>query len=230
MIRLNLIVEGATEETFVRDLLGPYLAGLGVFVSARSVESGRRGATIHRGGMTSYDKAKKDLRRWLAQDDAAFLSTMFDLYALPRDFPAFAESRLRADPYERVAVLEEAFFQDIGDRRFIPYIQLHEFEGLLFSGVEVIDEALRIVQKESQLEGLRQIRFSFQTPEHINDGAETAPSRRLCKLFKAYDKPVFGSLIAERLGLARMRSECIHFGKWLSRLERLGATPDSQGI
>jgi hypothetical protein len=35
--------------------------------------------------------------------------------------------------------------------------------------------------------------------------------------------------LAERLGLARMRSECIHFGKWLSRLERLGATPDSQG-
>ena len=38
IIRVNIIVEGYTEEIFVRDMLKEPLASLGIYVNARSVQ------------------------------------------------------------------------------------------------------------------------------------------------------------------------------------------------
>ena len=40
-IRLNFIVEGQTEEAFVKQILSPYLAGFEVWVQARCVLTSR---------------------------------------------------------------------------------------------------------------------------------------------------------------------------------------------
>lgn len=92
----------------------------------------------YRGGVISYEKAKNDIVCWLKEDrnSDVYFSTMFDLYALPNDFPKFEEAKKCADVYRKVEVLEEAFKEDIGDYRFLPYIQLHEFEALILSKPE----------------------------------------------------------------------------------------------
>lgn len=217
--RLNIIVEGQAEETFVRDILQEYLANWAVYATARRVETGRKHGQTYRGGMTSYDKVKRDIQRWLSGDRSAYLTTMFDLYKLPRDFPGLKQASDIRDPYEKVRILETDLAGDIESRRFIPYIQLHEFEGLLFSDVHAIDAVLRTHYGHSQLTMLQEIRAQFRTPEEINDDENTAPSKRLTALYPAYDKVAFGPRIAQRIGLNILRQECPHFNEWLSRLE-----------
>ena len=106
---------------------------------------------------------------------------MFDLYKLPTDFPGFAQVNNFGDPYQKVMRLEESLAADIADPRFVPYIQLHEFEGLLFSDVQALDAILKGQHNRSLLTRLQQIRAQFKTPEEINDGETTAPSKRLAE-------------------------------------------------
>jgi len=221
MARLNMIVEGQTEETFVRDLLREELAHRGVYVSVRRVETGRKHGRVHRGGMTNYAKAKRDIQRWLAEDRNAYLTTMFDLYKLPADFPGVEQSQHFHDPYQKVRYLESRFAADVIDSRFIPYLQLHEFEGLLFSDVQAIDAVLKVRHNASQLATLQQIRARFNTAEEINNGETTAPSKRLQQLYASYDKVLFGPLIVQHIGLDSLRQECPHFHAWVSKLAAL---------
>jgi hypothetical protein len=221
--RVNFVVEGPTEETFVNNLLMQALASCGVYIAARSVETGRQGGHIYRGGMTSYAKARGDIQRWLSGDRSAYVTTMFDLYALPSDFPNFDDSKKIPNPYQKVKSLEEGLAADIQDPRFVPYIQLYEFEGLLFSDVRVVDSVLGIYSN-SQLAELEKIRSQFGTPEEINDDPTSAPSKRLIKLYPGYDKIAYGSRIAQRIGLDTMRKKCPHFGEWVLKLESLGSS------
>jgi len=147
---------------------------------------------------------------------------MFDLYALPDNFPKYDDAkRYRRNPFKRVKLLEDAFKAEIDYGRFIPYIQLHEFEGLLFSDVEAMDEVLKPFHGGSKLTELKAIRDAFDSPEEINDGDETAPSKRLLDLYNYYEKPTEGSRIAQRIGLDAIRIECKHFNEWLASLEAL---------
>jgi hypothetical protein len=147
---------------------------------------------------------------------------MIDLYAIHPDFPGLAESeKLRQDPLQRVEFLEQRFAEDIGDARFIPYIQLHEYEAYLFSDptcFEYLDAG-----RTKEIEALQAIADQYQTPELINDGQQTAPSKRIIAQFPDYGKAksAFGPQLAERIGLQVIRSKCSHFDKWLSRLESL---------
>lgn len=225
MKRLHITAEGQTEESFVNKTLKQHLALFGVYADVRCVLTGKKKARVFRGGMTTYEKAKKDISRWLREetgnDDVVF-TTMFDFYALPDDFPGYQDALLSQDPYEKVAKIEESFTADIADTRFIPYIQLHEFETLLFVepekfGIEYIDEAKKIAK-------LRAIADEFGNPELINQGAETAPSKRIIKVFADYEnnKPTIGSMIAHEIGVDALRGACRHFNEWLTKLERLG--------
>jgi len=187
--------------------------------------SSENGAQIwknYRGGVTTYTKIKNDILRWLAEDSTAYLSTFFDLYRLPNDFPQFKEAQKKPEPLQRVNCLEKAFENDIKHEKFLPYIQLFEFEGLLFSDVQAIDECITLtLDAPSQLKKLHHIRSQYPTPEHINDGENTAPSKRLGALYPYYDKVLHGSLISEAIGLSKLRQECPHFDQWVSCLEYL---------
>ena len=66
IVRVNAIVEGQTEETFIKRVLAPHLGSLQVFMTARSVETSRRRATIYRGGVLDYGRVKGDLVRWMS--------------------------------------------------------------------------------------------------------------------------------------------------------------------
>jgi len=60
----------------------------------------------------------------------------------------------------------------------------------------------------------------FATPEAIDDSPQLAPSKRIEALMPLYRKPLMGPA-AQRIRLATIRKECLHFGDWLERLERL---------
>lgn len=219
-MRLHFVVEGQTEETFVRDLLSPELASQRIFCDAHRVTTGRRGTKVYRGGLLSFHHLRKDLELWMMQDAGAdsWFTTMVDLYHLPHDFPGIAESRQIADPIEKVEFLEGRFSSDLNHRRFIPYIQLHEFEALLFSDPQCFSVAFPNIGSElvADLQGIRR---AFESPEHIDEGDNTSPSKQICRLLPAYVKPVSGPLIARRIGLPKLRAECRHYDGWLRRIE-----------
>jgi hypothetical protein len=217
MIRLNVVVEGATEESFVNSLLSTHLEQRSVFVSVTRVLTSRSKNT--KGGMTNYARAKNHLANWLKQDsknDVRF-TTMFDLYGLPRDFPGAISARM-ASPIDKVRSIETEFGKDINDRRFIPYIQLHEFEALLFSDLDKLKFVF--INKGRQLDSLAKD-VAGLNPEEINEGQQTAPSKRIEKHFPEYNKPGDPILIAQHVGLDCMRQKCPHFHSWLTRLEEL---------
>ncbi len=222
MIRLNLIVEGQTEETFVNLVLVEHLSRLGVFPSARCIRTGRRGSSIFRGGTTSYAKAKDDLTKWMNQekDNDKRFTTMFDLYALPNDFPGYGEAITVNDPYQRVSILETAFQKDIGDQRFIPYIQLHEFEALILADPLKLNSYF---EDTDSIAELSDVVARFDSPELIDDGHETAPSKRIIERLPEYSgaKVSAGPIVVRNIGLTTLREKCRHFGEWLSKLESL---------
>jgi hypothetical protein len=229
MARLYIFAEGQTEQTYGGTALQKHLAAFGVYVQGPILiaHARKRGAT-HRGGGHKYLPIKNDILRKLRQEKGpdVFFTTMIDLYALPVDFPGRSEAeKLRHLPYDRVSKLEECFAEDIEDpwgrpTRFIPHIQLHEFEAILLCRPEAFasffgDCRQQIERLEASIQG--------KPPELIDDGQQTAPSKRIIEQFPDYGgaKSVAGPRIAEEIGIQYVRDRCSHFDAWLKQLESL---------
>lgn len=225
MSRINVVVEGQTEEAFVTQVLAPYLGAQGVFLTPRRAYTSKRGTKYHRGGVTTYSLVKRDIVTWLRQDQGAWVTTMLDLYRLPDDFPGHLTTSSSQDPYVIASALEAALAQDISSLRFIPYIQLHEFEAYLFSDVSAI--ASYFFECEGLRDNLSAIRDGYHSPEHINSRPGQAPSKRLMLHVPAYDalKRIAGPVIAEKIGLAVIRKECLHFNSWIERMVAVTQKP-----
>ena len=222
-VRLHFIVEGQTEETFVNQVLRPHLAKLAIWAQARCVMTSRKRGVKHRGGIRRYAQAKRDITAWITEDrkPAARFTTMFDLYGLPSDFPGYEDAAQIPDPYQRVKTLEDALSKDIADPRFIPYFQLHEFEALVLSDPQKL--ALQFHHRSAEVRKLVEKASEFNSPELVNDGNTTAPSKRIIKEIPEYAgmKVSAGPIVAEKIGLPALRLKCEHFGEWLGRLEAL---------
>jgi hypothetical protein len=215
--KVFMLVEGQTEESFVKNVLSEFMpAGLflqPVVVATKRVNSGGK----FKGGVPSYAKVKGEVVRLLGDSSAMMVTTMLDYYALPTSFPG-RPAPVGTTPEAKVRHVEVAWEADIGNTRFRAYLSLHEFEALLFSKTTVIAEGFAKPELASELEG---IRSSFRTPEEINDHPETAPSARLEALYPRYSKPFFGILIARRIGVETMMAECPHFAEWVGFLKSL---------
>jgi Domain of unknown function (DUF4276) len=223
MVRLYLFAEGQTEETFANKILMPHLANYDVYLEPLMVCHARRRGRPHRGGVRNYEPMRNDILRFLAQEKAPNVSftTMIDLYAIPARFPRLREAEgLRNDPFQRVEFLQQAFAEDINDPRFIPYIQLHEFEAILFSDPSGFQYFYS--HHEAQIAELQAIADGHTSPELIDDGPQTAPSKRIIAQFPDHAKPLMGPDVAEWIGLDTIRAKCPHVHAWLSRLEGLG--------
>ena len=229
MIRLYLFAEGPTEQTFADTVLKRHLAQFGVYLQGPIViaHAQKRGK-VHRGGGRNFAAMQNDINRKMKQESGVevFFTTMIDLYALDTKFPGFEEAeKLRHVPYARVEALEKSWSDEVHDRRFIPFIQLHEFEAFLFSDVNQF--AAFFDNADSQIAALQKIVDAVQSPELIDDGQHTAPSSRIRAQFSEYkhSKKRVGPQMAGRIGLEHIRSTCPHFKVWIERLEKLGAKP-----
>ena len=224
MISVCITVEGRTELHFVKQILSAHLGRHGIMPESRCVLSGRDNSTARefRGGLTKYHKARKDILNWIKCriDSTCYFATMFDYYALPHDFPGYEKAQAVTAPYERVAILEQALADDINHPRFIPYIQLHEFEALLLAAPrqlnwEYLEHDKAIANLVKMAEG--------KNPELINDGHETAPSKRILKEIPEFDKATSGVAVAKEIGLPKLREQCLHFDEWITKLEQLAS-------
>ena len=226
MVRLYLFAEGLTEQTFANTVLTQHLATFGVYVQKPVlIAHARKKGKVHRGGGRNFTAVQTDVNRFLKQESGnnVFFTTMIDLYALHKNFPGLEKAEeLRHDPYKRVEALEKSWFDKTGDSRFIPFIQLHEFEGYLFADVSQF--AFFFDNADSRISALQRIVENVRSPELINDGQQTSPSKRIEAQFPGYSKATVGPQMAERIGLENIRSKCPHFSKWLERLEKLGKT------
>jgi hypothetical protein len=222
LTRVYVVVEGSTEESFVNEILAPVLRPREVYLTPIIL-----GPPGHKGGNTNYARVKKDVLVQLKQDRAAYCSTMLDFYSLGRGFPGMPLPANLTN-IEKVNRIEQAVKADIGaqvpdtraDLRFLPYLQLHEYEGLLFSDPAAF---ARGIYAPNLAASFQQVRNEFPTPEDINDGPDTAPSKRVVRLSPGYRKPLHGTLAALEVGVNTMRQECPHFREWVERLEALAA-------
>lgn len=223
---LNVLCEGQTEERFAKEVLKPYFKDKGIIIKHRLLLTSKKKNA--RGGMLNYCQAKNDLITWMKQNDKKnseqhFYTTMFDLYALPDDFPDWKEAIGKSDKHLQVQTIEEAFSKDINHSNFIPYIQLHEFEALVFGGLDKLLDDYPGCHKE--IEGLKKILESYDNdPEAINNSPQTAPSKRIIQALKGkynYNKPQSGTTVTKATGIDNLRTQCRHFNEWLVKIENL---------
>jgi hypothetical protein len=219
MKRALMLVEGQTEEAFVNGVLAPHLERYDLYVACTLICTKRvHGQRRFRGGTgATYRHIRRDLRNLLRDTSVVAVTTLIDFYHLPPDFPG-AESLPDGPAMIRAEHLERSFRDDLGDPRFIPNLIVHEFEALLFSDPTEIQRAF---PGEPRAKELQAIADAFSSPELINEGETTSPSKRLERLFPSYDKVLHGALIAERLGIGVIRERCPRFARWLAALEVL---------
>jgi Domain of unknown function (DUF4276) len=227
--RLIVVVEGQTEEAFINLVLKPHLENRQVWAwativgTARAKKRGRGGV-----GGGHYARWEADLRKHLRSNAADLaVTTLFDLYGLPRDFPDFNKNSAISDNRERCEAFEKSLGVAIDDRRLIPYIQRHEFEALVLASLS----SLRgLLDAEDQLNGLDILEreLTGTDPEDINDGPATAPSKRLAAHIPGYNKVVHGPSALSDTGLASLRGRCPRFSAWIESLETLGGDTGSE--
>jgi hypothetical protein len=225
-VRVLAVVEGDSEQAFVDRVLAPYLSEWGVVAAAEKIAK-----PGEKGGFTSNRRLRRHVLQRLLGDPSLVVTTMVDLYGplRPGGFPGFQNAPQPNAPYERVAHLEAAFRDDLAadlgdDRRFIPHLQLHEFETLILVDPRQLDwmyieerHAVGIAALVAEVAGL--------APELINERPESAPSKRITRHLPDYSKVLAASEVAGRIGMAALKARCPHFGAWVERLEALGGRP-----
>jgi hypothetical protein len=216
------VCEGSTEQTFVNEVLGPVLLEHKVWPQARRI-----GPAGQKGGWVTRHRVEGDVLLLLKKDRAAYCTTFLDYYGLAPDFPG--KPVAKGTPTARKAeIVEKALYAEVVAKtdqalrpdRFIPYIQMHEFEGLLFSDPAKLAKGL---YRDDLAQCLVQVRKGFPTPEDINDDPQTAPSKRIQSLIPDYDKPVGGTLAAIEIGIETIRKQCPRFNEWVTKLSHLGS-------
>ena len=218
MTRIKIIVEGQTEESFIEKVLAPALWHREIYLTPIIL-----GIPGHKGGNVNYARVKKDILLHLRQDPGAYCSTMLDLYGLGEGFPGVPPPP-HLTGVQKAMAREQAIYQDIvasvpearADVRFYPYLQVHEYEGLLFSDPNAFARGLGKQNLSGQLHAIRN---AFQTPEDINDDPNRAPSKRVISVYHPYRKVIEGTVAAQEVGIETMRQQCPHFHEWVSRLE-----------
>jgi hypothetical protein len=215
MKRLHIFCEGQTEEAFVNVMLYNHFLFKNIIVNPIVVRTSKKG----KGGVSTYGKIKKQIEKKCQEDRSSFITTMLDFYGLPKDFPCEeSDSKKRENTYQQALTTEKSFQNDIAHTNFVANLMIHEFEGILFSQPEVFDDFF----EENTFEKMSSDISLFESPEHINDSPETAPSKRIISYYPTYQKISDGILIAQKIGLDRIRERCQHFGNWIEKLECLG--------
>lgn len=208
--RLYIVVEGQTEEEFVKDLLAPYLQREGIYVYPVIIHTSKG----HKGGFVNYDHLKNDINKLLkSQGKDVIVTTFVDFFRSPK-LPGMDEWCKISDHRDRVVEMEKALKDDINDHRFIPYIQLHEFEAILFAS----DSGFRKYFDLSQYTQLQEIVDNYQNPEDINSTPEGAPSKRLLRIVPEYDKVIYGNIVALEIGISTIMDKCPRFREWVNKL------------
>ena len=219
MSNIKFLVEGPTEILFVNEVLKPHFYERGIYIKPFLFQKA--------GGVPKYSISQKQILNTVKSDPSCCCTTMVDFYGMPTDWPGREQANHCQICAEKADIVEGGVLKDIAGylgnsfnlNRFIPYVQMYEFEALLFSSPAKLAESLG----DEKLSSIFQtIRNEFSTPEEIDDHYDTCPSRRIEGVFESFKKTINGITAASRIGLEKMRQECPHFNEWITKLEDIG--------
>ncbi len=214
-MKLGFVVEGETEEAFVKQVLRPHLFAQGVTIEPNHVLNvkGNKWSAVQRlaGHLLGRMGRGRDVR----------ITTLYDLYGIDQSGLGITDALTAATQATRKAeIAEDAMRKGLADERFVAHVSVYELEALIFADLTQViavhpEWRTEIEQLARQVHGL--------APESINDRRETAPSHRLLQATaNRYNKVVDGPSILRRIGLPALRVACPHFASWLRALEELG--------
>lgn len=218
MKRIIIICEGQTEQEFCLKVIAPYLSKKDIIIQAPLIKK-----TM--GGIIKWDVLKKEIETYLIKEKDVTVTTLIDFYGIDakHDFPRWTEGEKITDKNERLIFFEDAMKADISDDfsiRFIPYIQLHEFEGLLFNDIQIFYDNIpekELVGKEELIQTFN----DFDNPEMINNNKDTSPGHRLERIIKGYNKIVYGNCIAEAIGIEKIKEKSPRFNQWIEKIGQI---------
>jgi len=208
-LKITVLCEGRTEYYFVQNVLDPYLPA-----DVKAVPLPVSGVAF---GNVPFEMVKHAAEDELTKRDAPELvTTMVDLYELT-GWPSI-NTQPGETPLQRVHRIENEALKSFGDDRFLPYIQLYEYEALLLADLDELKNWLDPLGVEL----LRDSLGDSWEPENVNDGPETAPSKRIIHFDQTYEysKGSVGPNVARAISIPRLRNRCGHFDEWISALER----------
>lgn len=214
------IVEGKTEQIFIQNVLAPYLAQKMIWIRATQLtKPGQRGGDVR------FSRMKRDLGIHLQQRFDTYVTTFFDYYGI-KEWPGLDRIPAGASPAEIARIINESgksqimslFSEQQAERRFVPFVAVHEFEALLFSDARILAGQLNVNENI-----IASVLSMYGSPEEINNDPSTAPSKRLDMWApnQKFLKTTMGITIAEQIGIDKMRDACPLFNQWLSVLEQL---------
>ena len=212
MKRVYIVVEGQTEQEFVNGMIAPYLQNFDIYsltpILIRTSRSGR-------GGMINYQHLQNTVKMLLQSSQSDFIVTTFiDFFRIPDTMPKYHECMAKPDDMQRIEALEKAMSENISDNRFFSYIQLHEFEALLFSD----NKGFESYFDGNEAEQTSVIIARYKNPEDINSSPEGAPSKRLLSIKPDYNKVLEGNLIALEIGISVIIEKCSRFAEWIKTI------------
>lgn len=213
------IVEGRTEQRFIKEILAPYLSESNVYMQPIVLDK-----PGEKGGDVKFARTRNDIKTHIKQRRDTWVTTFVDYYGIKGDWPGYQDSRNQATHVRKAEIINTATAKEVHrlfpaentEKRFIPYVSMHEIEALYFSGPSILAEKLNV-----KLSTIEAILLECGEPEKINDNIHTAPSRRLSSLSKRFKKTSTGISIAQAIGIERMRAACPTFNRWVTVLERL---------
>lgn len=213
MKRLIIVCEGPTESEFCMEVLAPELLKSEIYVDAPLVKKSN-------GGIVPWPNIKRQIEMHLHEGNA-YVSMLVDYYGIKDSykFPGWMESKAISSLTDRWKFLCDRMRADISPElanRFIPYMQIHEFESLLFSDITVFKD--NFDKKEMDYSILEDAIREFSNPEEINSRPTLAPSKRLTNAIPGYNKVLFGNYIASETGLTKIMDRCPLFNQWFSKL------------
>ncbi|BAS67143.1 DUF4276 family protein [Bathymodiolus septemdierum thioautotrophic gill symbiont] len=195
MVRLLISAEGHSEYKFIKESVDPYLAGLNIFVEIQNMK-----------GNVGVDRVNSKLNKLIYNYD--YVTTLYDFYGFKKKSQEETKQSLESRIKQGIKQAQQ--------HKIIPYIQMYEFEALLFSDAEIMANGLDTSQN-----WIDSIVNDFPNLETINNSKETAPSKRIGKNAK-YIKTQHAPKILQEIGLLKIREKCQGFNAWLTQLEKLG--------
>ena len=191
MTDVYIICEGPTEVRFIKNVLAPSFGNRSLFLYPVTIGSQRK-----RGGNVTFDRLYMNVRRQLYNNRQSYCSTLVDYYGLDSKFPGVEMASTMSNLSAKANAVAEGLVAALSGTieqdpllRFIPYIQMHEFEALMFSDPADFADALGQPDLRNDFVEIRQ---KFETPEHIDNSPFTAPSKRILALYPGIRKTFNG--------------------------------------
>jgi hypothetical protein len=198
------------------DVLEPHFTSPGTYVTWSVLTTKRpAGAAAFKGGVSRWQKLERELRLLLRDNSTTVLTTLLDYYAFPPEAPGMMD-RPHGSPYDRVRHVESALAKALNDSRFVPHLVLHETETWVLADCRYLGEVMGDPGPAARLERVVHLESG---PELVNDGMDTAPSKRIMSAYPQYVKTIDGPLVIAEAGLDAIRRTCPHADDWLREVE-----------